>query len=710
MEGELFDMIEIKDLFKQQSIQEYRTTAIDMLKYNFPQLSFSELGEAVDDAIKKGAIDHPSSIYNNYKNRTVQSTVYQMTQYILSRQPIMTSVGCLFVQHEVMVNPIKLLLDGYLSARKKLKKKMFEFPKGSEGYERYNLAQLLKKLAANGLYGLIGTNTSYFYNVHVASGITRQGRSSIANIILLFEGLLANNVQFCSLDDIIEFIHNVVNETPFRKYNDKDILDRNIGVEECWYKVMSNCGFSGYIPTEMDMDIVMTILKNVSQTDLNRIYYKNNLYAFCNNQSVQRAIRYILERLEVPFLDPNEVPESIEVEIKMFTDFIYEYVYYRHMYQDKIERVGIMYKSASVLTDTDSSMISLDAWYRYVLPMTYNLDMPIKRQFVDEKAFVLDGKTEVVDEESNHELDYNFFTDEFTEMYRATKVDRIVPQDSLRHSIINIMLNVVKTLSTDYLRFYSGSYNSYTDERCYLDVKNEMLMKRIMLTETARKHYAYYLEMQEGHPVDGKARLGITGLEMDKASIQTSVRERLKSILFNDILAPEEIDQKKVLVDMIKFEKEIYESLASGDTTYYKPVSSKSMNSYDDPMGQQGIKAALVYNATRDEGAPEIDMNERFNAYVVKVKITPLTVEKLETENPRIWNALQEFFKMKQFKNGINTYAVPHDTPTPKWVIEYIDYYQIINDNLKTFPIESIGLSGRAGNDSVTHSNVLKII
>ena len=114
-------------------------------------------------------------------------------------------------------------------------------------------------------------------------------------------------------------------------------------------------------------------------------------------------------------------------------------------------------------------------------------------------------------------------------------------------------------------------------------------MKRIMLTETARKHYAYFLEMQEGHPVDGKAQLGITGLEMDKASIQTSVRERLKSILFNDILAPEEIDQKKVLVDMIKFEKEIYESLASGDTTYYKPVSSKSMNSYDDPMGQQGI-------------------------------------------------------------------------------------------------------------------------
>ena len=64
----------------------------------------------------------------------------------------MSSSGCLFVQHEVMVNPIKLLLDGYLRDRKLLKKKMFTFSKGSEEYERYNLAQLLKKLSANSLW------------------------------------------------------------------------------------------------------------------------------------------------------------------------------------------------------------------------------------------------------------------------------------------------------------------------------------------------------------------------------------------------------------------------------------------------------------------------------------------------------------------------------------------------------------------------------
>ena len=527
---------------------------------------------------------------------------------------------------------------------------------------------------------------------------------------MLFEALLANNVQFCSLDDIIEFIHNVVNEKPLRRYNDEAILDKDISVEECWYKLMSNCGFNGYIPTEADLDIVMNILRTVSQQDLNRLYYKNNLYSFCDNQSIQRVLSYILTKLEVPFLDPNSVPECIEVEMQEFIAIIYEFVYYRHMYQDRIERVGVMYKSASVLTDTDSSMISLDAWYRYLLPMAMKLDMPIKRQFVDEEKFLEEGKTEVVKEETDHELDYNFFSDEFSEVYRATKQDVIVPQDSLRHSIINIMLNVVKALSTDYLRLYSGSYNSYTDERCYLDVKNEMLMKRIMLMPFARKHYSYYLEMQEGHPVDGDSRCGITGLEMDKASLQKSVRERLKKIMFEDILSSDTIDQRKILVDLIKFEKEIYNSLANGETTYYKPMASRSVHSYDDPLGQQAIKASMVYNATRDEGMPEINMNERFNVFIVKVKITPMNTVKLKETNPKVYEELVKLFEIKQFANGINAYAVPYDAKIPKWVVEYIDYYQIINDNLKTFPLESIGLSGRAGNDSVTHSNILKII
>ena len=80
-------------------------------------------------------------------------------------------------------------------------------------------------------------HSSYFYNLFVAASITRQGRSSISSAILLFEGLLSNNVLFSSLDDIVSFIHNVCSEE--RKYSD-DILDSNITMEECYFKLLTN--------------------------------------------------------------------------------------------------------------------------------------------------------------------------------------------------------------------------------------------------------------------------------------------------------------------------------------------------------------------------------------------------------------------------------------------------------------------------------------
>lgn len=557
----------------------------------------------------------------------------------------------------------------------------------------------------------MGLNTSYFYNSHLAPTITRQGKSTIASAILLFESFIGGNIGLGSLDEMVEYIHHIINEP--RRYKDEDILDKPVDIEDAWFKVVSSCGFSGYIPDTDDMDIIWNILSSLGQQDLNRIYYKNNLYSFCDNKSIQNVLVYILKRLNEPFLDPNKCPEEILVEMDEFKNLLKEFVYYPHMYQDKIEKVAITFKRVSVLTDTDSSMISLDAWYRYVLNLVYDKPLKIKTQYVDEVEFVDSGNINIVDIEEPV-LDYDFFTDEFIEAKRAVKKEKIIPQDNLRYSILNIMLYVLGDICQDYMRIYSGSYNSYSDDRCLIQFKNEMLMKRIMLQTEARKHYAYYLEMQEGNIVPKERALGVTGMELDKASLQKSTRDRLKRILLEDILDPEEIDQRKILVDLIKFEKEIHQSLASGETKYYKPVAIKSMNAYDDPFAIQGIKAAVVYNATRDEGTPALDLNERNSIFVVKVKLNMVNIESLKDKNPRIYQALIKLLTDNEtkevFKKGITAYGVPQDKPTPQWVLDFIDYYQIINDNIKSFPLESVGLMGRAGNDSVNHSNLLKII
>lgn len=160
---------------------------------------------------------------------------------------------------------------------------------------------------------------------------------------------LANGCKFGSLNEVITFIHNIKSET--RKFNDNLILDRNITVSECFYQVMMTCGFN-YIPSNEDLEIVWDILSVLPQEDINRIYYKNNLYEFMSNKSMERALIYMLTSLQSPYLDPNETPEEIKVELNEFCDILMEYVYYSHQIIDRLDKYDNSYRSICIITDT----------------------------------------------------------------------------------------------------------------------------------------------------------------------------------------------------------------------------------------------------------------------------------------------------------------------------------------------------------------------
>jgi hypothetical protein len=106
-----------------------------------------------------------------------------------------------------------------------------------------------------------------------------------------------------------------------------------------------------WIPTEDEMARVWEYLRGLTQEDLNRLYYKNNLYSFCDLPIVSDFIIKILSTLDKPFMDPNEPPKSIKADLDILVDMIKEYVYYPHFYIDKLDRIEYMQRDIVAICD-----------------------------------------------------------------------------------------------------------------------------------------------------------------------------------------------------------------------------------------------------------------------------------------------------------------------------------------------------------------------
>lgn len=698
-------------------IREYSNVAIRLLQLTFPYLTQTELGTAVDYSVRKRMKNGELYIKNNYKDVTIDSSVLEMANYILDRQPIITSAGVMFSKHASTTNPLYKLIDEFINQRVTYKNEMFKHPKGSEMFQKYNLLQLLAKLDCNALYGAIGAYSSVFYNLYLAEATTTQGQSCTKAMILAFESFLADNVEFRSLNEIVTFIDNVCGEKNTRQYKDTEVLDENITMPEAFNKVMRTCGF-GYRPSQTDLTIVWNMMMQLGQEDLNRLYYKNNLYSFMDNSCMTKAMEVMLCKLEEPFMDPNEAPPEIAVEINAFWEILKEYVYYGYQYIDRMDRVEYMIRKVAIIADTDSSIISLDAWYRYNLDKVYNIPMNIKKHLY--KPLIIFKKDEFGDyvnlikpiEKIDPVYDYDFYTDEVIEQQRLINPLQIIPQEGLRYSIINILAFCLSKMILDYMKRYSMNSQSYDPDfrggKCLLKAKNEYLFKRVLTKRDAKKNYADIQEIQEGNAVPKGKGLTIMGMPMTKSSLPDRTQERLQEILYEDILNSGTIDQIKVLKDLALFEKEIYQHIMKGGRAYFKPVTVKSINNYDDPMRIVGIKGTMVWNALKNEGTAALDLSSRNGLDLVKININPDNVEDIRETQPDKYQKCQELFKIKQFSNGIDVIGLPINEELPEWLLDYIDFNKIINSNLKNFPLESIGIS-KMDRSQVNYSNILMI-
>lgn len=605
---------------------------------------------------------------------------------------------------------------------------------------------------------------SIIFDINIAPSVTSTGRSLISSAVMCFEMFLGNNVKFSSLNDILIFIDNVRIEAPNWKYDDYKVLgvEGFADINEVFNKLILNCGYK-YIPSVEDMDIVYNILKSCNPIELNRLFYKNNLYCFMDLPIARNLMIYIYTNMNRVYLSPDDVPESIHKELDILRDYLLEYVFYCHQIFDRMDRNKNMIKKISLISDTDSSFVSLDAWFNYNIAYLKDYDSPILHQRIDvikqmEKEEKLyeefwsdkesipewfkdpTGKqlafTEYkVDEwgdpedpdmfnaiiEEDPELDYNFFTQEIIERDRMINPLITTAQDNAKFALVNIMCYILSSVINLYMLDFTKESGSFRGESaCRINMKNEFFMIRVMMTD-AKKHYASMQVLQEGNYL-GTGVPDIKGLDaLTKSSTAIDTRKALKKILVNDILTGDTVDQMKIIKDLAILEQQMFNDLRSGSKKYYKPLTVKSIDNYDDPSKIQGIKASLVWNYVKTSDLPGIDITARNGIDAAKIILTPQSLESIRYDYPEQYEKFMDLIdptrtayyegrdiKPLLGKGQLKVIGIPKEVEVPKWLIPLVDYNQIINDALSGFPSASAGIS-QLDSRAVNYTNIVKL-
>ena len=426
-----------------------------------------------------------------------------------------------------------------------------------------------------------------------------------------------------------------------------------------------------------------------------------------------RAIKFILKELQAPFLNPNKIPEEITAAMDEVYKMVKEYVYYSHQVIDKLGRAENMKRNVSIIIDTDSTIVSFDAWYRYILNKTYDVPMKIKNTEYSIDSFINGSDKMMKVKNVKDKINLEDYSEENVQKERLICPVVMIPQDNLRYSIINIIANICSRLILDYMEKYCNNSNTLgvpgSNRKCLMIQKNEFLFKRAAVCD-GKKHYADIQEIQEGNmvPQNMNSAMAVMGLELMKSSLAKQTQEDLKHILYDDILNTRNIDQVNVIKKLQEVENKIHASIKSGERVYLKPAVMKSMNSYDDPMRIQPVRGALVYNKIKFDYMPSINMDERSAVDILKVNINKSNIEPLKDKLPDIYNSLIDILNITSFKDGIKAISLPPDVKIPDWLFDYIDFNTIVNDNLTPFPIETIGIS-RMDKKSINYTNIIQL-
>lgn len=644
-------MQELKDY---TVLEDYHKVALTVLERSLPQVDKKDLNKFIKKEMKDN-INVPQNVqlHNNYVDKRINIDLLTLTQFIHDNRPIIAGGGTLFKNQELESNPNAKMLDVFMKLRKVEKNKLKVLEPGSFEYNQADLNQQNEKVNANAFYGCNGAKTSRFFNIYTAAAVTTTGQSLISTTEQAFEAFLSGGYKYNSDNEVFMFMYNVIKEK--HKISSTFLADVSIPM------VVERLKNLYYSPEDCDEQTLFNFLMGCSQDEINRIYYKNNLYVFSSLPKIFEIIERIIVNVD-EFIDPNKVPEIIQKDIKKLYHYIQEFVLYNHSPNSRVNRVKSDVRQSVAHVDTDSNMIYLYPWVEFCFQ--------------------------------------NIIEKNERAMSRGTEMNVFIS--------INTMAYVLTSLVTDVLSSHTDRCHVLSDYKDKINMKNEFLFIKMGFTDKKKRYFAGIV-LREGSIID-PYKMDIKGLDFMKSTTRAKTKKEMTEMVAKKIIEAEEISIPDIFAQLEQMGIKIIDSLKSRSKEYLIPASVKEIEAYKEPMKISQFKATYVWNCMFPDN--EIQLPAKVD--VAKVNMHKLEdIEPMKETMPEQYELLRKkIFEgpIKSFnKNGVTRIAVPSGE-IPEWLLDYIDYEGIANDNVSRFmPVaKALGINVLTTTRANYYTNILE--
>lgn len=653
-------------------IKDWMDTVRSSVKLVYPDIPDKELDEFLYKVLDNNIKVPIATLDNNYVKTTKEVDVLTLMQWVKDNKFIIAGNGTIFKNHDQEYNPsihflidLKKSRDSIKSAMKKLDPKTYE-------YAMKDMGQLNEKLLMNSDYGAGGSNITYFYNLYCAVSTTATGQSMISTAMCCFEDFFSDNVKFIDFDDCSRYITNIIKE-PF---NGDLSLVEDKKAHEVFERLKDK--FIDY--KDNYNHPLFSMLLNLDQDNLNRIYYKNNLYGFARLPKVKKLLFKIIDETEL-FLDPNKPPKENKESLELLWSWIEEWVVYNYFAFNRIGRLTCDPRDTVCTIDTDSNMLCLAPWFDYMM---------------DE---VIKGDRKIIEATQRN---YKYMINDEEIVFEGEKM--------LVYKICNLITYIASQVIAKHLKKFAINSGIPEDYHNRLHMKSEFLFRRMVLTGT-KKRYMSKVMLREGtlyEKTDNK------GLDHLKSECNEFTRKFITQLITDEVLeAGDEISVKNVINGTRELAETVRLSLEKGEKTFLTPKKCKEAAAYKMPFQEQSFRGAYAWNVI----FPDMQIEFPDTVDIVPLNIYKLEdIEDLEKTEPNIYNNIKRFIfesKLEEVrKKALTVLALPKNTPEiPVWVRPYINYDKIVNDNTSKMRalLESLGVQ-TIQTDSTTnrYSNIIQ--